>query len=899
MIKICNDRSVFPNSVKISNQYENDTRSIDFDLSEVQFKGNVYLICKYQGQSTFYAPLLLDENNSIPVETFLSAQPGAYTCVIVISTVTIDADYNFSSDNPLFVSNEFTLNVDPNFLTGTATAWQLTPAAQNYFDQLIALVDKVQEDLDNGSFVGNGIKSITLISTVGLVDTYQILFTDNSTFDFQVTNGATPTITIQDGVWFVNGISTGVSALGQKGDKGDPGVGIVSIEKTSTSGNIDTYTITFTNQTTSTFTVTNGTNGKDGVTPNIQIGTVSTLPAGSQATASITGTTENPILNLGIPEGETGGTTNYNDLENKPSINGVELSGNQSGNNVGLVDAQQGIENSGKVLGIGQDGLVVPVENAGASDNIIYKDVAKQLNPNITDSFQRAMWNLKLYGQSTQVTTTGKNLFDIDGNVNTTVNNTQGAKNSVQNGILTSNYNSSNEALGGQLIKIENGKQYTISLNVISIGTGSGAYIAIYRNGEPIYSPNTKVGAWKTTITATVDEILLAFGTNGGVGAKYTNIQVEEGASQTSYEPYSGGQPSPNPQYPQEITAISQFEGNIRNSFQLLDKTQFKPSVVSGVTLTVDDNGIKLSGTATVSTGFTHSFDNAYFKKIFKSGNIYVRKNTSLNVLFTLYIRNGTELLGYANDTIPFNITEEIFQNPNTRGEFYIFISSGVTVDGYINPMVYQDGDGTWEPFDSNPQEVLYTPTNPMYSTQDSSIADYVDVEKGVEVYNMSGAVVFDGNENWSKSGMNYGDYVGFYLNGYIARSLVMCNKLPYYNFENNEAIKEAIYIFGDGSLKILILKSRLTEISANGFKTWLSQNPITVVYPLVSPTETPIPQEQLSMLRALYTYTGVTNFLCNAPVSFTYERSLQIVINNLENAIGQTNANILLGGTL
>lgn len=156
MIKICNDRSVFPNSIKISNQYENDTRSIDFDLSEVQFKGNVYLICKYQGQSTFYAPLLLDENNSIPVETFLSAQPGAYTCVIVISTVTIDADYNFSSDNPLFVSNEFTLNVDPNFLTGTATAWQLTPAAQNYFDQLIALVDKVQEDLDNGRLIVTG-----------------------------------------------------------------------------------------------------------------------------------------------------------------------------------------------------------------------------------------------------------------------------------------------------------------------------------------------------------------------------------------------------------------------------------------------------------------------------------------------------------------------------------------------------------------------------------------------------------------------------------------------------------------------------------------------------------------------------------------------------------------------
>ena len=42
-------------------------------------------------------------------------------------------------------------------------------------------------------------------------------------------------------------------------------------------------------------------NGKDGITPNIQIGDVTTLPAGSAATASITGTTANPLLNLGIP----------------------------------------------------------------------------------------------------------------------------------------------------------------------------------------------------------------------------------------------------------------------------------------------------------------------------------------------------------------------------------------------------------------------------------------------------------------------------------------------------------------------------------------------------------------------------------------------------------------------
>ena len=46
--------------------------------------------------------------------------------------------------------------------------------------------------------------------------------------------------------------------------------------------------------------------GADGAVPDIQIGTVTTLPAGSDATASMGGTAENPLLNLGIPRGANG-----------------------------------------------------------------------------------------------------------------------------------------------------------------------------------------------------------------------------------------------------------------------------------------------------------------------------------------------------------------------------------------------------------------------------------------------------------------------------------------------------------------------------------------------------------------------------------------------------------------
>lgn len=51
-----------------------------------------------------------------------------------------------------------------------------------------------------------------------------------------------------------------------------------------------------------------GKDGKDGVTPQLSIGTVTTLEAGSNATVSMTGTTEAPILNFGIPKGADGAT---------------------------------------------------------------------------------------------------------------------------------------------------------------------------------------------------------------------------------------------------------------------------------------------------------------------------------------------------------------------------------------------------------------------------------------------------------------------------------------------------------------------------------------------------------------------------------------------------------------
>lgn len=81
--------------------------------------------------------------------------------------------------------------------------------------------------------------------------------------------------------------------------------------------------------------------GKNGITPDIQIGDVVTLGPDEKATASITGNIERPMLNLGIPQGKPGSgggsiSNNYEDLNNKPRIAGVEVSGNKSLKDYGI-----------------------------------------------------------------------------------------------------------------------------------------------------------------------------------------------------------------------------------------------------------------------------------------------------------------------------------------------------------------------------------------------------------------------------------------------------------------------------------------------------------------------------------------------------------------------------------
>ena len=113
---------------------------------------------------------------------------------------------------------------------------------------------------------------------------------------------------------FNNGIATVIYADGSVESNIPANMkGISSIAKTGTSGLVDTYTITYTDGTTSTFTVTNGSDGSPGVTPVISA--TATADATSSLTPTVnvtkTGTDAAPSFNFAFSglkgaKGDTG-----------------------------------------------------------------------------------------------------------------------------------------------------------------------------------------------------------------------------------------------------------------------------------------------------------------------------------------------------------------------------------------------------------------------------------------------------------------------------------------------------------------------------------------------------------------------------------------------------------------
>lgn len=211
----------------------------------------------------FFASLLLALGGCAPVNSGSSGD--IYTPITVVKVEKVGEEGN---------KQTFTIT----FSDGTTTTYYvtngedgLTPSIGDNGNWFIGDVDTGVPSRGENGKDGRGIKSIEKTSTSGNVDQYTVTFTDDTTATFTITNGKdglTPHIG-DSGNWYIGEVDTGVPARGDtgaagaqgekgdKGDKGEDGVGIVSIEKTDTQGNVDYYTVTFTDGSDFVFTIEN------------------------------------------------------------------------------------------------------------------------------------------------------------------------------------------------------------------------------------------------------------------------------------------------------------------------------------------------------------------------------------------------------------------------------------------------------------------------------------------------------------------------------------------------------------------------------------------------------------------------------------------------------------------
>lgn len=154
---------------------------------------------------------------------------------------------------------------------------------------------------------------------------------------------------------------------------------------------------------------------------------------------------------------------------------------------------------------------------------------------------------------SSQVTTTGKNLF----------NTSLRFADETQNGVTLKNNNDGSFTITGTATS---NFQFTASLTLeemLSIGTKlpAGTYTQQAGGRLQLYDANNTF-IMNTFQTFTTEQETYIKGmfieiTSGTTYNRTFYYQVESGSSVTSFEPYTGGQPAPSPSYPQEIHTIT------------------------------------------------------------------------------------------------------------------------------------------------------------------------------------------------------------------------------------------------------------------------------------------------------------------------------------------------------
>ena len=321
------------------------------------------------------------------------------------------------------------------------------------------------------------------------------------------------------------------------------------------------------------------------------------------------------------------------------------------------------------IAGYVEGGLIW--DNYGAvSNEITWVDYALKTTTDgyaqITDGVLGAPINLEqLFGNTTQFTTTGKNLFGASQASRTD----NGVTSSISDGIITlknTTTASGTIGIGNQTIDYtpEGGDTYTFTIwlesgsATFTLPDDCGFYIrkpdgtAYASNASIVMSKIRQYGYQSTTFTAPDATPMRFLISANKAGITFNNVvlrvQVEKSSSRTDWEPYTGKAASPSPSYPQTVNVVSNEQEVRITKNNLLPAPADWSQNVNGLQIDCVNGVYKLQGRA--SSGSSSSLYNLKEPYTVRHGDYFHLGNTitdsHVNVQFIFADGIGAGIVG-------------------------------------------------------------------------------------------------------------------------------------------------------------------------------------------------------------------------------------------------------------
>ena len=538
------------------------------------------------------------------------------------------------------------------------------------------------------------------------------------------------------------------------------------------------------------------------------------------------------------------------------------------------------------------------LETGEASDTFIH----------VEDSAMAEYQELSVDGVCEQVTTTGKNLIKsnllpITKNGITISENDNG--DIVVNGTITGIESGYVTFTIGDTFTIEEGT-YTSSVQNKKEGIGlntGGFYGAL--NITMADNVNFKTATATETRTIT-PQINIRY--DAGTFNNYIfNPMLEKSSTANEYEPYTGGQPSPSPDYPQEIKTITDsliVTSCNKNVFKIT--SPLKHSINSGVDISINDNVITLNGTATgtmwpdfiwgIQTNtVTHNKCKYYFSEQPEDCivSINVLSGTATGGSFVIIANDdGSSTFGLKFSNSQGTITHKA----NGVNRAYLSgIVSGTKFDNFTFEIMLEKGSVATA-FERHIESQIQAklPEGEFIGKIDDTYKDTLKVEYNEEdgqyhlnLYKNVGKVVLDGSddENWQistiveKTNTCYlsCNVIDGLNNGNNAISTHFINILDLWNIDI-----EGFMLTTDSQRNIRLRINKTTASDVTTFKTWLNENNVEVYYALATPYVV-----DLGVVDMPITYNEVTNLFTDSDLMPTinakYYRNFISTIRNLQ----------------